>query len=782
MKTIDVKAFNKGLCIRTHRTEKWEKGSFDMIESFLNENCPVSPEMKSELPQFIFNALEGAGSTTLKYPQEFLVTEIDLPTLIKEKVKDDPELAKHWRGSFRSLYRRFSKANIPYWLMYITPSGMGLRFVIRSETVIQNEIGYKQVCLQFLKLLEPYGITEEYHDLVTINRGWYFPVDKRYFDVKGESFKPDFALAHKTEENQLKSGPVKRPTNREDVERLIGIIDKKDIDITFGYDDWVKIGFALSDGFGEEGRAYFHSISRYYQDYIKDECDRQYDACLKSNRGETTVGSLFYIAKKYGVELSKNVGNDHCVFWERNEKGLKINYSAYFDMLHSKGIGRLQTANRDDVVFVHLNRDGKTVRPIDKSGISEFTVAYIRDLDIDKKLREEVENAYLADSKILMPKNYAAVRPIEIDFVRDTSTCMCFFFKNVYVEVDSKYITVHGYNEMDGFIWESQIIPFEFNLETYPTVKERSEFCRFIKDVTSDMRHEDNDKRFQSLRTAIGYLLHTYKDPSIPRSVVFMDASIKSDAKGRTGKGIVKNAISKMRKMATVDGKRIDFRSKFCFSQVTIDTDILFIDDIAVNFDFKNLFSALTEGVVVERKFENESHLSYEDSPKVLINTNYAIQGSGDSFEGRIFEFEFSDYYSASYNPEKRFGHLLFNDWDKKQWNLFYNFMLYCGRSYLKKGLIQSQYINLAIKKIALKTGFDFIEYLRENIKIGYEYNKAKVFEELSLEYPIYKEWSQKTFTINLCEYFKSQKCEVLERKSGKNRFFRVIHKSDDLS
>ncbi len=108
--------------------------------------------------------------------------------------------------------------------------------------------------------------------------------------------------------------------------------------------------------------------------------------------------------------------------------------------------------------------------------------------------------------------------------------------------------------------------------------------------------------------------------------------------------------------------------------------------------------------------------------------------------------------------------------------------MLNCGRLYLKKGLIQSQYINLTIKKIALKTGFDFIVYLSEYIKIGHEYNKAKVFEDFCREFPSDKEWNQGTFTENLREYFKSQKCEVLERKSGRNRFFRVIHKSDDLS
>jgi hypothetical protein len=72
--------------------------------------------------------------------------------------------------------------------------------------------------------------------------------------------------------------------------------------------------------------------------------------------------------------------------------------------------------------------------------------------------------------------------------------------------------------------------------------------------------------------------------------------------------------------------------------------------------------------------------------------------------------------------------------------------------------------------------------YLSEYIKIGHEYNKAKVFEDFCREFPSDKEWNQGTFTENLREYFKSQKCEVLERKSGRNRFFRVIHKSDDLS
>jgi len=782
MKNIDFNAFNKGLYIRMSHTEKWEKGKIEAIRHFLSENSPVPSEKKNELPQFIVNVEEGSRSTTIKYPQEFLVTEIDLPDSIKKQVGSNQELNDVWQQKFLQWYSDFQKANVPYWLMYITPSRKGIRFVIKSEVQIRNATEYKEACLQFLKILEPYGINEDYHDLVSVNRGWYFPPDKELCHLKGECFKPELSDLPLPKNNSDKTASKPISENKEEVEMLIQQIEVKEIDITAEYQDWVNIGFALASEFGEGGMNYFHQISQFYPDYNSDGCDKQFKYCLKSGRGEITIKTLFFIAKKYGLALSQKKSKALEIFWEITEKGLKINYSAYFNMLHSNGIGRLNRENKNDVVFIQVNRINKTVKPIDKFGISDFTMQHIAALEIEPDLKEGIENAFLSDTKVLMPKNYAAVKPIDIEFMKDSASNLYLFFSNCYIEVNRKRIVQHEYSELHGYIWESQIIPFDISLIPYRTVKKKSEFSRFIQDVTSDLEHDDNYKRFQSLKTAIGYLLHTFKDPAIPKSVVFMDASLNKDTKGRTGKGIVKNALSKMRKLASEDGKRFNFRSQFSFSQVHIDTDILFIDDIASSFDFEKLYSVLAEGIVVEQKYKDKFHLSYEDSPKVLLTTNYAIQGEGDSFEGRIFEFEFSDYYRFGYSPKERFGHLLFNDWDHTQWNLFYNFMLFCAKSYLKLGLRQAPFINLPTKRIVAKTGFAFVEYLRDNIEINREYNKADVFEDLCQEYPGYSEWGQRTFTIYLREYYKNKKCEVLERRSGKERFFKVVRIVDDLS
>lgn len=50
----------------------------------------------------------------------------------------------------------------------------------------------------------------------------------------------------------------------EDVEHIVREIEQRAIDITPNYKDWVELGFALVDGLGENGREYYHRISRFY--------------------------------------------------------------------------------------------------------------------------------------------------------------------------------------------------------------------------------------------------------------------------------------------------------------------------------------------------------------------------------------------------------------------------------------------------------------------------------------------------------------------------------------
>ena len=103
--------------------------------------------------------------------------------------------------------------------------------------------------------------------------------------------------------------PAVATTNTSDsdrVQELITLLHQSGTDITNGYNDWLKVGFALAGAFGESGRSYFHDISSIYSGYDALEADKKYDECLRSESGRTDISTLFYLAKQAGVSLPKH--------------------------------------------------------------------------------------------------------------------------------------------------------------------------------------------------------------------------------------------------------------------------------------------------------------------------------------------------------------------------------------------------------------------------------------------------------------------------------------------
>src|SRR5690554_110718 len=91
--------------------------------------------------------------------------------------------------------------------------------------------------------------------------------------------------------------------NNSEVEKVIQNIEANQIDIAPNYSDWVNIGFAFADEFGETGRDLFHRISRFYPRYNAKECDKQFDNCLKSKGQGVSLKTFFFLAKQAGVSI-----------------------------------------------------------------------------------------------------------------------------------------------------------------------------------------------------------------------------------------------------------------------------------------------------------------------------------------------------------------------------------------------------------------------------------------------------------------------------------------------
>lgn len=89
-----------------------------------------------------------------------------------------------------------------------------------------------------------------------------------------------------------------------EVERIIHEIETRGIDIAPEYATWVNVGFALADGLGEDGREYFHRLSKLHAEYDFATTDRQFTNCLNGRGSGVTIASFFHYATQSGIELN----------------------------------------------------------------------------------------------------------------------------------------------------------------------------------------------------------------------------------------------------------------------------------------------------------------------------------------------------------------------------------------------------------------------------------------------------------------------------------------------
>lgn len=123
--------------------------------------------------------------------------------------------------------------------------------------------------------------------------------------MKNKEFKVSDWLKPQPKEDNIQPSQTVFTSNEdfEKVSKLIEQIELAKIDITADYESWLKIGFALSEAFGEGGRELFQRISSFYPKFNALECDKQFSACLKSKGQGVNIGSLFFMAKQAGIAI-----------------------------------------------------------------------------------------------------------------------------------------------------------------------------------------------------------------------------------------------------------------------------------------------------------------------------------------------------------------------------------------------------------------------------------------------------------------------------------------------
>ena len=85
-----------------------------------------------------------------------------------------------------------------------------------------------------------------------------------------------------------------RLNNWDTTDHLIRRIESRGVDITGDYYEWVRLGFAFANTFGESGRGFYHRVSQFHPRYDYNQTNRQYDNYLKTNRGLVGLGTAIH--------------------------------------------------------------------------------------------------------------------------------------------------------------------------------------------------------------------------------------------------------------------------------------------------------------------------------------------------------------------------------------------------------------------------------------------------------------------------------------------------------
>ena len=493
----------------------------------------------------------------------------------------------------------------------------------------------------------------------------------------------------------------------------------------------------------------------------------------KVQKGESvdTISKSFPSINKDTIEeVNEEIKRNASIFWDItvNKQGVEIvsiNPTKYKNFLEENGFNKFYAEGGDVPLFVRHEQNIVNTTSTDK--IKDFVMTYLMD-----KSEYSVWN-YCAKSTILFSDKFLnMLGSIELKMLEDKRNKCYLYFQNGVVEIGKKQVRFLSYIDVDGFVWEKHIINRDY--------KQSDVIENDFKDLVNKVS-ASNEQRRKALENTIGYLMHSFKDKTDQKAVILNDEEISDDANGGSGKSLMLTALSSFKKMVTINGKSFDPNgSDFVYQRVNVDTQILAFDDVKKNFNFENLFSLVTQGITVNRKNKDEIFIPFERSPKIVITTNYVINGSGGSHDRRRHEVEFHQYFSAKHSPLDEYGRLLFDEWSDDDWTAFDNYMISITQTFLNSGLNAPVSINAEIKRFIQQTSKDFYDYIEEgNLQKDIRIYNTELINAFKDEYKSHALVDTRTFLKWIARYCELNKFEMNKGRDHRGRYFEILTQSD---
>ena len=661
-------------------------------------------------------------------------------------------------------------------MIFVSPSGKGLKCVIKIPP--SDKFTHKRRFKAFEEFID-----SDYFDASSCNvsRVCFESYDTNaYINLDAEVFN---LIEEEKGHSKLEVVPVLPMTNEGKI--IENIMKFNHGDISMGRNNWV---FKVANCFAEYGISDNTAKQYLYQYSAEDFTQGEINTCVGSAYKNPNKGTKFFedketilkvklklkegitpsdISKQLDIktdvieDVKKDVANSEDTFWSISDKKvISVDPMKYRDFLNKYGFQKYYPERAERSTFVRVVENKVNLSSVDQ--IKDFVLGHLM-----KQKQVDVWN-YCSKSPYLFTDGHLSMlEPISLMMLQDTKDMSFIPYRNGVVKITKDKVDIVPYIDIDGYIWDRQIIDRDYK----PTKTIQNDFKSFVSKVSAD-----DEQRVNALETTLGYLLHTYKDKTDQKAIIFNDQEIDDNPNGGSGKSLVLTAIGKIRNIVKIDGKSFNpQKSDFVYQRVNLDSQILAFDDVKKNFDFEQLFSLISEGITVNRKNKDEIFIPFERSPKIVITTNYVISGAGGSHDRRRHEIEFNQYFNAQRSPLDEYGRLLFDHWTALDWLIFDNYMISNLQKFLSMGLVKSKAINADDKRLISATNKEFYDYAIEgNITIDVvHYNNASI-QDFQTYTGGWSDLNAQTYLRMISEYCKFKKFKLEKGRSAGGRYFKI--------
>jgi len=733
-----------------------QKGtSKELVEQIRNGN----DKLKNNLPCIIFaGTFTERNSNSLQKHSGLMVVDFDkYPSA--EVMYEQLELLK---------------SNPHFLLLFISPSGKGIKGVVKVSDQLTKDT-HPKVFKEFYKKFE-----YDYFDIVNSNvdRVCFESYDPNiYVNLEAQIFEPIL----KDEGFNISERTPLVPITDED--KIIAKIMSWNWSKDFVEGERNSYIFDLAGAFCEYGISQYNCEMYILNNVVIGEfSEQEAKTTIKSAYKKRNFDTKYFenyekinsikvdlkrgkkeVIEKYGItegtfDEIKEVA-EHDDFWCYTDKNkLKIDNLKYKLFLERNGFKKYFQSDAQKASWIYVSSNKVVETSAEK--IKDFVLNYLLERN-----EWDVWN-YCASFQNIFSETYLSmIESVELLMLQDTKTKSYIAFENGILEVTKDTTRLVDFIDVDGYVWKSQIIPRDYvHLEQY-----ENEYATFIKNISNSEP--------LPIECVIGYLLSTYKNKMNNKAIILNDEVISENPEGGTGKGLFVQGLRQIRKVSILDGKTFDDKKSFPYQTVSPETQVLVFDDVKQNFDFESKFSLVTEGMTLERKNKDAIKLKVEESPKLVISTNYAIKGEGNSHDRRRFEIEFAQYYGKALTPYDEFDRQLFDDWELNDFQRFDNYMVYCLQCYLKLGLVPQNAKNIKMRKFIAETSMEFLEWIKdiENVPHNDRLEKSLYYINFTNEYQDFKKWlTNKKFNIWVQKYCNFIGAEYLNGNSNGFRWFTI--------